>query len=690
MATTELAATYAALILADDGIEITSDKIIALTNAAGVELEPIWASLLAKALEGKNVKELLSNVGSGGGAPAAGAPAAAAGGAAAAEAPKEEEKEEEKEESDDDMRARIPHAMADDYKAAKEAFVSGMTGSSIAHVNCVSLIALIGVALYAAIRTRIAPTRNIGFLASWTILVLPMLLSMTLSAIQPIYLNLVLLVLTIGLLLLPRPESGTPLPSRQPASPLVETRFPQNRIGGARIPALPALTTYRAHMMLMTVLAILAVDFPVFPRSLAKCETYGVSLMDLGVGSFVFSQGVVSAIPLVKDPYYLGSPILPKLKSVTMKCLPIIALGLVRVILVKGTEYPEHATEYGVHWNFFITLAILPILQVVLHPIFRHVSISMTGVLVALMQQTSLSKFGMKDYVLLAPRTSLVSANKEGIVSLTGYLAIQLLGLSVGTLVLPPSPNLFSQRQRAPSSNDNKERKRRDSNTSSKEFDLSAPRQLGKTAIELCAYSIVWWMALGATKFVGIGGNWGKGGGGVSRQMVNLPYILWVVAFNTSFLLSYIVVLDIGIFGESKGKSAKAKHRQITSPKKGQLRDPKATSPGSSAPPFSPFSPISPSTSPAYLSVPSPSLNLAATSIGNPPKLLEMINKHGLIIFLLANIFTGLINLSVKTMYVKDGWAMVILSGYSILVCAVPWFAGSWLEFGAWARSKSL
>ena len=82
-----------------------SDKIVALTSAANVELEPIWASLLAKALEGKNVKELLSNVGSGGAAPAAGASAAAAaGGAAAAEAPKEEEKkEEEKEESDDDM-----------------------------------------------------------------------------------------------------------------------------------------------------------------------------------------------------------------------------------------------------------------------------------------------------------------------------------------------------------------------------------------------------------------------------------------------------------------------------------------------------------------------------------------------------------------------------------------------------------
>ncbi|KAL7284892.1 hypothetical protein ACG7TL_002206 [Trametes sanguinea] len=103
-ASSELAATYAALILADDGIEITSDKILALTSAADVELEPIWASLLAKALEGKNVKDLLSNVGAGGAGPAAAAPAAgAAAGGAAAEAPKEEEKKEEKEESDDDM-----------------------------------------------------------------------------------------------------------------------------------------------------------------------------------------------------------------------------------------------------------------------------------------------------------------------------------------------------------------------------------------------------------------------------------------------------------------------------------------------------------------------------------------------------------------------------------------------------------
>ncbi|KAG6879318.1 hypothetical protein C0992_003645 [Termitomyces sp. T32_za158] len=88
--------------------DFQSENILALTNAANVELEPIWASLLAKALEGKNVKDLLSNVGSGGGAPAASAaPAAAAGGAPAAEAPKEEAKPEKEEESDDDMVRRV-------------------------------------------------------------------------------------------------------------------------------------------------------------------------------------------------------------------------------------------------------------------------------------------------------------------------------------------------------------------------------------------------------------------------------------------------------------------------------------------------------------------------------------------------------------------------------------------------------
>ncbi|KAF9968241.1 hypothetical protein BGZ70_005631 [Mortierella alpina] len=97
----ELATSYAALILADDNVEITSDKLQTLLKAANVDVESIWTSLFAKALDGKDVAAMLSNVGAAGSAPAAGG--AAATGAAAVEEKAEEKKEEAKEESDDDM-----------------------------------------------------------------------------------------------------------------------------------------------------------------------------------------------------------------------------------------------------------------------------------------------------------------------------------------------------------------------------------------------------------------------------------------------------------------------------------------------------------------------------------------------------------------------------------------------------------
>lgn len=80
-----------------------ADKLKTLIEAASVEVEPIWPTLFAKALDGKDIGDLLMNIGSApAAAPAAGAGASAAAGGAA-EAKEEKKKEEEKEESDDDM-----------------------------------------------------------------------------------------------------------------------------------------------------------------------------------------------------------------------------------------------------------------------------------------------------------------------------------------------------------------------------------------------------------------------------------------------------------------------------------------------------------------------------------------------------------------------------------------------------------
>jgi phosphatidylinositol glycan class W len=48
---------------------------------------------------------------------------------------------------------------------------------------------------------------------------------------------------------------------------------------------------FRASVMLSTCAAILAVDFPLFPRRLAKSATFGTGFMDLGPGCFVFAHG---------------------------------------------------------------------------------------------------------------------------------------------------------------------------------------------------------------------------------------------------------------------------------------------------------------------------------------------------------------------------------------------------------------
>ncbi|UJR26805.1 hypothetical protein I4U23_008118 [Adineta vaga] len=106
----ELACIYAALILADDNVDIKGDKIASILKAANYEIEPYWPGLFAGALEGVKVTDLIKNIGSGPAAPAASAAPAqaattAAGddkkGAGGKEAAKKEEKKDDSDEGED-------------------------------------------------------------------------------------------------------------------------------------------------------------------------------------------------------------------------------------------------------------------------------------------------------------------------------------------------------------------------------------------------------------------------------------------------------------------------------------------------------------------------------------------------------------------------------------------------------------
>jgi large subunit ribosomal protein LP1 len=102
----ELACTYSALILTDDDVPITSEKITTILKAANVQFEPIWPTLFARAVTSINIKDFVTKIGAGFGTGAAPAAAAATEPAAGKKEEKKEEKkvvEEESDKEDEDM-----------------------------------------------------------------------------------------------------------------------------------------------------------------------------------------------------------------------------------------------------------------------------------------------------------------------------------------------------------------------------------------------------------------------------------------------------------------------------------------------------------------------------------------------------------------------------------------------------------
>lgn len=708
----------------------------------------------------------------------------------------------------------------DAYKAAKESFVSDQAGSTLTHINLISLIAFSALSLFTAYRTRLSwlfPANAPAlFVVQFAFLVLPLLGAVTVGAhgsgTNALKWNTAMMAITIMLSArFPAPHHEQKVKQVLPVASPLPTRggsFSEKHLGtqlskrlsehvqkaDTDVFRLPAVSTWRAHMMLMTALCILAVDFQVFPRSLVKCETFGVSLMDVGVGSFVFAQGVASALPLLKTPDYLTAALWPKVYTSARKSSPLIALGLVRLLLVKATDYPgEHISEYGTHWNFFLTLAALPPLQALLHPVFQYISPMIVGLCIATGYQLLLTFTPLQTWALYATRTDVISHNKEGIVSLAGYLAIHILGLNTGLVIFPPRPGLGIQSGRRSSKPDqSSDESERESEGEEKDADAayasdawideskrSSPskghkvrRDDRKTVTELGGYGVLYGLLFGVVKMCYMYAD----EDGVSRRLANLQYILWVTTYNIFFLLLYIVH-DLYFFSSGTGRATDAAKQlgpgetayappnynynlnpptdstswttalDQTAYKSTSLVPPPLTRAATtsllegtntrahllSPPPFDrpgfgiSTESLSDLDDQSDLSAkkkvdPKNKKRIARKSWEGPelvlrkgfadedeedgggsevkgenarvnksskrgvknkdgeerpeptsPELLEAVNRNGLVIFLLANVLTGLVNLSMETIYAEDLTAYIILVGYMGVLCTFAW-----------------
>mgnify|MGYP003816181013 CR=1 FL=1 len=425
------------------------------------------------------------------------------------------------------------------------------------------------------------PYTPLGFAVDFLLNVGTLLLSVTLYSSTPLLLNILLLTAAFIVYALPPNVSRRKKPKLPPnAQSKTASTSPASATPLSAISTKPFLTHYRGNMMVVTCICILAVDFRLFPRRFAKVETWGTSLMDMGVGSFVFSAGVVASRAVLKERAEgKTTPLVTRLASSLRHSLPLLALGVIRLISVKGVDYAEHVTEYGVHWNFFFTLGLLPPFVALLQSALKYVpSYAGLAVLLGVLYQVVLESTGLKAYILISSRTNLLSMNREGIFSFWGYLAIFLAGQDVGMLVLPRNLGPGSKRT--------------------------------TLWLKLGAWSLGWFILY----FLCTDYKYGAGLT-VSRRMANLPYILWVVAFNSVLVLAFAVVDTIFFPAFYKATDSKAEKEAFET----------------------------------------------ATS-----RVLRAYNRNGLAVFLVANLLTGLVNLTVPTLDVGAVTTIAILLGYMV------------------------
>lgn len=189
---------------------------------------------------------------------------------------------------------------------------------------------------------------------------------------------------------------------------------------------------YRAMILLLTTVSILAVDFQIYPRRFVKTEETGVSLvidiqMDLGTGSVLFSSALVA-----RSARNVKNTISKRFIDSTLSCLPLLVMGMSRFVVHKLVDYQEHVSEYGVHWNFYMSLCSVIILSSLI-TLPSYIT-SLFSILALILYEYFLQS-GLNQFILSAPRDTFFSSNREGILGCLGFFTIYQIGLALKPLL---------------------------------------------------------------------------------------------------------------------------------------------------------------------------------------------------------------------------------------------------------------
>lgn len=515
-------------------------------------------------------------------------------------------------------------------KEDKEAFVSGHEGTTPIEVLLVSASAPIGLACHAVILTTTKSKwiwKSDGgtagkvktFLLEALVVWFPMILCQT-NFLYPFGVGLLFCQCLIIMAVFA--TNGTIQPSTSSTTTTsnisISTSTPRLR------QRLDFLTMYRSSIMYLTFIAILAVDFPLFPRRFCKTETLGYGLMDIGAACFCFSGGLVS--PKARRRQHIQqqqhhiqqhkqqqhqqhqfSQVLYWFKPL-WSALPLIMIGIIRIIANNELEYQEHTSEYGIHWNYFLTMGVVAILPPILPTATTTTKLGWVLPIIVLLtiyqlalSTTSTFNQTLQEYIEMAPRhcttgTSnfchFFAANREGILGCIGYLSLHLAGEYIGHYYIWNTTTTITTQQATISSSSSTR------NTTTTSTTTATCRELFQLATYLWILLFVLTYGLGLP---------------VSRRSTNAPFCIWAMAHNV-LLLAILRYL------------------------------------------FPPFNTTTTSSS------------TNTTTSTMVPRIMDTVNRHGLIMFLIANLLTGLVNLTIPTLEIGDEMALGIVFVYICLV----------------------
>ncbi|KMV65485.1 hypothetical protein M970_090060 [Encephalitozoon cuniculi EcunIII-L] len=167
------------------------------------------------------------------------------------------------------------------------------------------------------------------------------------------------------------------------------------------------------------VIAIFASDFPFYKENakLGKSMGYGLKLMDIGVGSFVYNAGFFSTRA---DPQR-------KMKN----ALSSFFFGMLRYLSKELLKLDVDDREFGVHLNFFLMLGVLNLASLVINTRANF----LLGFGMCLTHELFLKFFGLEKLIYSSARSSIITSNIEGITFLLPQMGMFLMAADISKVV---------------------------------------------------------------------------------------------------------------------------------------------------------------------------------------------------------------------------------------------------------------